>query len=194
MSLGLPASGGSNGPASSPSSAKQSHRGEPKPKRFKLDFRSRRVLAEPVTEDTVTELQRHFEVSCSRGFEMCIVCRILLTGSHGLECAPQSQKYGTVRSLGPKEDTSTFSFEFETREAAEQVRGLVSRAARVATFVPLGVDLLARPLCRPSRQVHRRCTERKSSSGGTRPPARVRQRRLNQGRLDIALQSTGERV
>lgn len=60
--LGLTASAGSNG-YPSPSSSKPFNRGEPKPKRFKLDFRSRRVLAEPVTEDIAAELQSHFEVS-----------------------------------------------------------------------------------------------------------------------------------
>lgn len=87
--LGLPASAGSNG-YPSPSSSKPFNRGEPKPKRFKLDFRSRRVLAEPVTEEIAAELQSHFE------------------------------KYGTVRSLGAKDETEVYAFEFDSREAAEQ--------------------------------------------------------------------------
>ncbi|GAA5870493.1 hypothetical protein JCM3774_003685 [Rhodotorula dairenensis] len=85
--LGL--AGGSDGYSASPSSSKPFYRGEPRPKRFKLDFRSRRILAGPVTDDTAAELQRHLE------------------------------QYGTVRSLGAKEDASKYSFEFDTREAAE---------------------------------------------------------------------------
>ncbi|GAA6018007.1 hypothetical protein JCM8202_006231 [Rhodotorula sphaerocarpa] len=65
-------------------------RPERDPKRFKLDLRSKRVLAEPVNEAGLEELQKHFEA------------------------------YGSVRTLGAKEGQSAYSFEFDSREAAEQ--------------------------------------------------------------------------
>ncbi|GAA5989748.1 hypothetical protein JCM10908_002304 [Rhodotorula pacifica] len=116
--LGLPGSAGANGY----SSAKPYNRGEPKPKRFKLDFRSRRVLAEPVTEATAAELQSHLE------------------------------KYGTVRALGPKDDTSTYSFEFDSREAAEQA------LAAVPFFVPFPGLADAIKSNSPIRTTARNCT------------------------------------
>ncbi|POY70140.1 hypothetical protein BMF94_6861 [Rhodotorula taiwanensis] len=83
--LGLPSAGGSPYRTSRPYA-----RPERDPKRFRLDLRSKRVVAEPVTDASLGELQTHFET------------------------------YGTVRSLGAKDGSSAYAFEFDSREAAEQ--------------------------------------------------------------------------
>lgn len=55
--------------------------------------------------------------------------------AHPREIPLAPQKYGTVRALGAKGDTEVYAFEFDSREAAEQVRPFI--ALREAAFSSL---------------------------------------------------------